>query len=123
MGFSKFNRGSKFNAIDTEGYEYRKLEELYKEYGKDVTYPIRALYVNNGKYGESAVAVTDGFFINLPNHVVVDVKEIIADDELVQMINDGLVSISIYEYYSHKYNGTFYGIKWIEEQPKEKVPF
>jgi len=123
MGFSKFNRVSKFNAIDTEGYEYRKLEELYKEYGKDVTYPIRALYVNNGKYGESAVAVTDGFFINLPNHAVADVKEIIADDELVQMINDGLVSISIYEYYSHKYNGTFYGIKWIEEQPKEDVPF
>ncbi len=123
MGFSKFNRGYKFNPIDTEGYEYKKLEELYKEYGKDITYPIRALYINNGKYGESAVAVTDGFFINLPNHVVADVKEIIADDELVQMINDGIVSISIYEYYSHRYNGTFYGIKWIEEQPKEDVPF
>jgi len=119
MGFSRFNRGSEFNAINTEGYEYRKLEELYKEYGKEATYPIRALYVNNGKYGERATAVTDGFFINLPNHAVADVKKIIADDELVQMINDGLVSISIYEYYSHKYNGTFYGFKWIEKQPKE----
>lgn len=123
MGFSKFNRGNKFNPIDTEGYEYKKLEELYQEYGKDVTYPIRALYINDGKYGESATAVTDGFFINLPNHAVADVKEILASDDLVATINAGLVSISIYEYFSHKYNGTFYGLKWVEGQPKEDVPF
>ena len=114
MGFERFNRGSKFNVIDTDGYEYRKLEELYKEYGKEVEYPIRALYINKTKYGESAIAVTDGYLINLPSHVVNDVKEIIADEELVQIINEGRVSITIYEYYSHKYNGTFYGIKWIE---------
>lgn len=122
MGFEKFNRGLKFNPINTEGYEYRKLEELYKEYGADVEYPVRALYVNKTKFGESAVAVTDGYFINLPSHVVDDVKEITADEELVQMINDGLVSITIYEYYSHKYNDTFYGIRWVEKKP-DNVPF
>lgn len=122
MGFKKFNRGSQFNVGSTEGYEYRKLEELYKEYGGEVEYPIRALYVNETKFGESAVATTDGYFINLPSHVVNDVKEIIADEELVQMINDGLVSITIYEYYSSTYNGTFHGIKWIQKE-KDNVPF
>lgn len=116
MGFSKFNRGSQFNPINTEGYEYRKLEELYKEYGKDVQYPIRALYVNETKFGESAVATTDGYFINLPSHVVGDVKEIIADEDLVNRINEGLVSIEIYEYFSHKYNSVFYGIRWVERE-------
>ena len=116
MGFSKFNRGNKFNPINTEGYEYRKLEELYKEYGKDVQYPIRALYVNKTKFGESAVATTDGYFINLPSHVVNDVKEIIADEDLVNRINEGLVSIEIYEYFSHKYNDVFYGIRWVERE-------
>ena len=122
MGFEKFNRGigSRFNPINTEGYEFRKLEELYNEYGKEMEYPVRALYVNETKYGESAVAATDGFFISLPSHTVNDVREIIEDDELVQIINEGRVSISIYEYYSHKYNGTFYGIKWVE---KDNVPF
>lgn len=115
MGFEKFNKSMRFNPINTLGYEYKKLDELYKEYGADVEYPIRALYVNKTKYGESAVAVTDGYFINLPSHVVDDVKEIIADDELVRMINDGFVSIAIYEYYSHKYDGVFYGIRWIEK--------
>jgi len=115
MGFEKFNRGSKFNPINTEGFEYRKLEELYKEYGEEMEYPVKALHVNKTKYGESVVATTDGYFINLPSHVVNDVKEIIENDELVQMINDGRVSITIYEYYSHKYNGTFYGIKWVEK--------
>lgn len=115
MGFEKFNKTMRFNPINTQGYEYKKLEELYKEYGAGVEYPIRALYVNKGKYGESAVAVTDGYFINLPSHVVDDVKEIIADDELVRMINDGFVSIAIYEYYSHKYDGVFYSIRWIEK--------
>ena len=115
MGFERFNRGFRFNPINTEGYEYRKLEELYKEYGADMEYPVRALYVNESKYGECAVAATVGFFINLPSHTVNDVREIIEDDELVQMINEERVSISIYEYYSSKYNGTFYGIKWIEK--------
>lgn len=115
MGFERFNRGLKFNPINTEGYEYRKPAELYKEYGADVEYPVRALYVNKTKYGESAIAVTDGYFINLPSHVVNDVKEIIEDEELVQMINEGRVSIAIYEYYSHKYEGVFYGIRWIEK--------
>ena len=122
MGFKKFNRGSQFNVGSTEGYEYRKLEELYKEYGADVEYPVRALYVNETKFGESAVATTDGYFINLPSHVVNDVKEIVADEELVQMINDGLVSITIYEYYSSTYKGTFYGIRWVEKE-KDNVPF
>ncbi len=121
MGFSKFNRGSGFNVGSTEGYEYRKLEELYKEYGEYVQYPIRALYINETKFGESAVATTDGYFINLPSHVVRDVKEIIADEDLVNRINEGLVSIEIYEYFSHKYNGTFYGLKWVEEQPTEET--
>ncbi len=115
MGFEKFNKGSKFNAIDTTGYEYKNLKELYEEYGEEAEYPIRALYINKTKYGESAVAASDGYFINLPTHTVDDVKEIIASDELVQMINDGRVSITIYKYYSHKYNGSFYGIKWIEK--------
>ena len=30
MGFEKFNRGLRFNPINTEGYEYKKLEELYQ---------------------------------------------------------------------------------------------
>lgn len=115
MGFERFNKGFRFNPLNTEGYEYRKLGELYEEYGKDKEYPVRALYVNETKYGESAVAATDGFFINLPSHTVNDVREIIEDDELVQMINEGRVTITIYEYYSHKYDGTFYGIRWNEK--------
>lgn len=121
MGFEKFNRGSGFNVGSTEGYEYRKLEEVYQELGSEIKIPIRALYVNDGKYGESAVAVTDGYFINLPKHVVSDVKEIINDSELVNTINEGRVFITIHEYFSSKYNTTGYGITWVEEE--SEVPF
>lgn len=113
MGFSKFNKGSRFEYIDTEGYEYRKLVDLYEQYGKDTTYPIRALYLNDTKFGKSVVAVTDGYFINLPSHTQNDVAEIISDDELVAQINAGEVSIRIHEYFSDKYNKTFYGINWV----------
>lgn len=124
MGFSKFNRGSQFNTGSTKGYTYKKLEELYKEYGKDMTYPVRALYINESKkYGKSAVAVTDGFFISLPNHTVPDIEEIINTPELVDSINAGNVSITIHDYYSTKYEDTFYGIRWVEKKPEEKVPF
>lgn len=124
MGFSKFNRGSGFNVGSTEGYEYRKLAEVFAEVGSEVEIPIRALYVNNGKYGESAVAVTDGYFINLPKHVVSDVKEIIADVDLVNTINEGRVYITIHEYYSSKYDRTGYGINWVEKPEEvDEVPF
>lgn len=123
MGFKKFNRGSGFNVGSTEGYEYRKLKDVYKEVGSEVGVPIRALYVNEGKYGESAVAVTDGYFINLPKHVVEDVKEIINDSELVNSINAGRVSITIHEYFSSKYNTTGYGITWVEAEEGSEVPF
>ena len=113
MSFNKFNRRSRFEYIDTGGYEYHKLADLYEQYGKDATYPIRALYLNDTKFGTSVVAVTDGFFINLPSHTQNDVAEIIADDEMVAQINAGEVSIQIYEYFSKKYNKTFYGIEWI----------
>lgn len=125
MGFNKFNKGSQFTPINTEGYEYKKPDELFETYGEDTTYPIRALYVNDTKFGESAVATTDGYFINLPTHIVNDVKEIIADENLVNMINEGRVSISLYEYFSSKYKGTFYGVKWVESEPvdTDDIPF
>ena len=114
MSILRFNKKSPFLEMDTEGFEYHKLEELYAKYGARQTYRVRALYVNESKFGLSPLATTDKFFVNLPNHLVGDVQEIISDDELVEQINLGKIGFKIYEYVSRKYNKVCYGIEWIE---------
>ena len=114
MSIMDFNKRSKFLSVDTEGFEYKKLEELYKTYGKDEVYTVRALYINDTKFGKSPVAVGDRCFINLPKHLVGDIEQIINDEELVEQINLGKIGFKIYEFVSRKYNKVCYGIEWVE---------
>lgn len=114
MSILDFNKRRKFLYVDTEGFEYKKLGDLYKTYGKDEVYVVRALYINDTKFGKSPLAVSDRCFINLPNHLVGDIEQIINDDELVEQINLGKIGFKIYEYVSRKYNKVCYGIEWVE---------
>lgn len=114
MSILKFNKKSPFLKMDTEGFEYHKLGELYTKYGSRQTYRVRALYVNDSKYGLSPLAITDKFFVNLPNHLAEDVYDIISDDNIVEQINLGKIGFKIYEYTSKKYNRVAYSIEWIE---------
>jgi len=114
MSILKFNKKSPFLKMDTEGFEYHKLGALYAEYGARQIYRVRALYVNESKFGLSPLATTDKCFVNLPNHLAEDVQEIISDEDLVEQINLGKIGFKIYEYTSKKYNRVAYGIEWIE---------
>lgn len=114
MSILKFNKKSPFLEVNTEGFEYKKLEDLIVKNGAKHSYKVRALYVNDSKFGKSPLATIDDCFVNLPNHLVEDVEQIISDDEIVEQINLGKVGFKIYEYTSKKYNKVAYGIEWIE---------
>ena len=44
----RFNKEKLFN-IDTEGFEYFSLEDLYRPDNEDMVFPVRGIYLNKNK--------------------------------------------------------------------------
>jgi len=113
MSFAnKYNKNTEllFN-INCDGFDYKKLSEL----DADTTYTLRGVFVSNkSKFGESAVAICDNFFVNLPNHMINTVREILSDAESIDDINNSKVGFTVYQYHSDTYNKDCYSIKFVD---------
>lgn len=111
---SKFNKSVKrFNYVNTEGFGYFKLSEIYEEFG-DAVLPIKSLFISNkGRYGDTPVIISSDRFVNLPSHLVSTVKAIIADDEAVTAINEGKFGFTVYQYHNDAYNRDCYSINFV----------
>lgn len=112
MSFAKrFNR-KKF-SIDTTGFDYASLCDCYNNYGADTVYTIRALYINTkGKYDDAPVVATDSFFVNIPSFLCEDCREMLADDSIIEDINNGKCGFKIYPYTSHEKE--CFGVEWVD---------
>ena len=114
---SKFNKGSKFTFKTPDNFQYNTLDVLYSQYGNEVVFPVKALYLNDkGKFGTHPVVVTDKELVDLPKHMTETVREIMADDEAVDAINNGKVGFTVYQYIDSKYKRTCYSITWVDVQ-------
>ena len=98
MGILNFN--SEVNLFDDgERYdEFKSLKELYLENGMVKEYPVKGVYTYSSKYGESCFIKSDGYNIQLPNHMTDTVKAIREDLDAVDQINSGIVAVTIYSY-------------------------
>lgn len=103
---------SKFNkvgfGIDTSNFEYIKLADIFNSKdngGNDVVHPINGIFVHASKngLGDSPVIIDAEAkkLVNLPSHMVETAREILADSEAVEVIKNGKVGYTIYEYESH----------------------
>lgn len=109
---SKYNKGNRWN-VDTKGFKFMKLSEVYKSDAE--VFPIKGVSVFSTKYGDSAVAIMDDKFINLPNHTIEDIRDMVRNDEVVKAIKDGKVGFTIHTYEDAKHNrGLCYGINWVD---------
>lgn len=116
---NKYNKGSQFDFQTPEHFEFKKLSELYVPNAKadENLKPLNALFINTkSKFGNSPVAVTDNELVNLPGHLLESVEQMISDDEVVQMINEGKAAIEIYQYESKNW-GTNYSVNFTEQLP------
>ena len=97
MGFaSTHNKGSKF-SIDSTNFPFISLNELEL----DTEYPVKGVYIltKRGKMKEDMPnLITDDSIINLPHHLIDDVKDILASDEYINQIENGGLSFKVYEY-------------------------
>lgn len=112
----KYNKGNRFDFEASEDFEFVKPKEIFEDKNENNKRPLKALFINTkSKFGDSAVAVTTTELVNLPNHMVDDVKEMMHDDEVIELVNKDKVMIEIYSF-DNKY-GTCYGVKF------EEIPF
>lgn len=94
--FEKYNKTG--FTINTEGFEYKSLMNLHAV-DPDRTYVVRGIYINDkGKYGPSPLFATDSCYVNLPSHLLETCKELRADREAVNAINEGHMGFKIYTY-------------------------
>lgn len=112
---SRFNRGKKFDFEIPKNFEYRSLHDLFNDNGENFVYKVNAIYINKkSKYGESPVIVTDNELVNLPKHLTDLAKEIIADKEAVEQINNGEFGFTIYTYETQNRKDLCYSVNFID---------
>ena len=113
MSFAaKHNKGAIDWGVNTEGYSYISRAEAYKE-KPEAVHTVKGLYINTkGNFGDHPVAICDGYFIDLPENLLDDVKAILKDEEDINNIKAGKVGFKIEEYQSEKFKKTCYGIRW-----------
>lgn len=112
--FSQLNKSfeSPFTAVVPDDIEYQKLSDL----DPMKPYTMVACFINTkSKFGEHGVATvvdSDGIMFNasLPKHLNDVVTTILADDSLINDINNGLCTFHVRECTSKKYNRVFYTI-------------
>lgn len=112
---SRHNKGSKF-TIDTTGFQFARMSDLYREDPERV-YPIAALYINTkGKFDDHPVAVLPDrkLLVDLPAHMTEEVRAILASEEDCADIEAGKVGLKFESYVSRTYNREAIGARWMD---------
>lgn len=113
---SRHNKGSLF-SVDTEGFEFSSLKELYEADGDGRIYTVDGLYINTkSEYGDHPVAIISEIqkLVDFPNHMSKEVKDILQNDADIEDIQNGNAKFVIELYYAKKYkNKKCYGVRWV----------
>lgn len=125
MSFAKKHKKGVIDwGINTENFEYFKLQDLYEMNGADATYTLKGLFINKNKpekqlkeFGASPVGILEDKLVNLPNHMLEEVEGILKDEEDIESIMNGEAVFKIRQYESHA--KTCFGIDWQEVETQE----
>lgn len=110
---SKFNKTRLFN-VNTEGMEYKSLEDMFEEYG-DVVHTLRAVFIGTkGLYGDQPIFVTGSEMVNIPPHQLETAVNIREDKEAVEAINNGKVGFTVTKYLNNKYSKVCYDVVFVD---------
>ena len=109
FSFAAFNKERLFD-VDTSDFEYTSLEELYEENGPMTIYPVRGLYI--GTKSETPLVATDTIYVNLPQHQLLKVKEMIDNKAAVKAINNGECAFRIEKFYQKRFDKDCYVAIW-----------
>lgn len=105
MNFTKFNK-SQFEKIDwgrnTEGFSFRKINDLVNEGKNDVTC-YGFFFTKSENYGLQPNAILADCLLNLPTHLKDSVESILNDKEAVEEIKKGGLALHFRQYESKRF--------------------
>lgn len=121
---SEFNVKKLFN-VDCSEYEYKKLEDLWKENSvipdgeeEEVCtkiFPVCGIYLNEkSMYDPQPTIATDECYVNFPAHMYKASVDIINDPRAVRAINDGKVGFRIIRYEQKRFSKICYTAEWVD---------
>lgn len=120
---SSFNQKKIFD-IDTSNFEYRKLEDLFKENSVDnpelgevcdTIFPVRGVYINSkSMYDPQPTVATDDCYINFPAHMYEAAVDILRDPRAINAINAGKVGFKIEKYFQKRFQKDCYTAVWVD---------
>lgn len=117
MAFSfekSYNRGGKF-SIDTNGFGYMSLADLFAQNGADRVYPLAAIYINTkSQFGNAPVFATNEYFVNVPKHMLDTAQAILSDSDAIDAINSHMVGFKIHQYIQKRFNRVCYGVNFVD---------
>lgn len=123
MSFAqKYNRVISRFKFKTYGLPYKKLADLYEEYGTEKVFSIGSVFINTkNRFGDQPViAAREGFCVSLPLYLRDDCLNMIEDDDTVSDINSGLCGFSVMQYESH--GRTCFSVMWEDIDPDNPSP-
>lgn len=94
----KFSRGTKF-TFDSKGLPFIKLDDYIKQGGK-TSFIVRACFVHskNKLEIEHGVIVSDEYNIDVPTHLIKDIKIICSDSDMIEAVNNGKCGFKCFTY-------------------------
>ena len=117
---NKYNRKPVFKYDNEKERNYTSLIELANEYGLKPVYEIHAFFINTkSKFGNAPIIVIENHFVNAPHHLLETVQNMIADEEIIQLVNDRKLGFKIYDYNGK--NGHGYSVEWVEKKVDNDV--
>lgn len=113
FNFSKFNKERLFD-VDTSGFDYVNLEDLYQANGEDQVYKITGVYIGTKSMydDEAPLLATEDTYVNLPQHQLPEIKAMLADKAAIRAINEGQAGFVIDSYFQKRFNKTCYAARW-----------
>ena len=115
INFSKFNKVRMFD-VDTSDFDYKKLVNLYEEFGEDEDhiFPVTAIYISTKSEfdDESPLIATDECYVNLPQFQLDEIKAMLADRSVIAAVNRGELGFTITKYYQKRFHKDCYKAIW-----------
>lgn len=123
--FSSFNKERLFN-IDTADFEYVKLADLYERDGEGEIYVVRGVYIGTKSEfaEETPLLATDEFYVNLPQHQLIEIKEMLNSRQAINCINNGGAGFTIEKYTKKLKSGAkkiCYKAHWVDVESGDVV--
>lgn len=125
---NKYGRKNVTWKVSTAGRKYFKLDDLAAQYEAGHKFMIDCMYISTkGNYGDSPVVgvhdVNASFMVNLPKHLLNDVKDMLQDMEAIEAIQLGTAGFVIRTYTPKGSNRVCYTVDWVDMLLPGDLPF